>query len=121
MPAMKDEPPPERLPAHSGLCSGTPKNKVEPERSTMALGHSGRADSSILDGSWAVPRSRVPDRNERTMTSNALLADGADPAVSDAELAAAGRVSAACSLLNARSPELARFCSAFYSSASPED
>src|ERR1700719_499430 len=63
----------------------------------------------------------VPDGNERPMTSRALRTDVTDSAISDAELAAAERVSAANSLLNARSPELAGFCSAFYSSASPED
>src|SRR5947209_2234249 len=53
--------------------------------------------------------------------SHALRADGTDPAISDAEEAAARRVCAASSLLNAKSPELSRFCRAFYSSASPED
>ncbi|HEX3429971.1 MAG TPA: NAD-glutamate dehydrogenase [Rhizomicrobium sp.] len=45
----------------------------------------------------------------------------ADAPIGDVEQAAAGRVKAACSLLTSGSPELARFCNAFYSSASPED
>ena len=50
-----------------------------------------------------------------------LRTDVADCSASDVEQAAAARVTSACSLLKARSPELARFCSAFYSGASPED
>jgi glutamate dehydrogenase len=45
----------------------------------------------------------------------------ADSPVADVERAAAGRVSAACALLKSRSSELAHFCSAFYSGASPEE
>ena len=50
-----------------------------------------------------------------------LKANKADSPVADVERAAAGRVATACSLLKNTSPELARFCSAFYDGASPED
>ena len=50
-----------------------------------------------------------------------LRTDETDSPVPDVEQAAAGRVSSACTLLKNRSPELARFCSAFYGSASPDD
>ena len=55
------------------------------------------------------------------MISRALRSDDSDTVLSDAEVTAAGRVSAACSLLKVKSPDLAQFCSAFYSGASPED
>jgi len=47
--------------------------------------------------------------------------EASDSPAGDAEQVAAGRVEAACSLLGITSADLAKFCSVFYSGASPED